>query len=143
MQLKCRPVATAQEMTSCRDIRRTVFVGEQGVPESREQDGMDEASRHFAAFLEDKMVATCRVRFIGSTAKIERVAVLKDFRSKGIGRILMKYILQELSPAGNIQLFKLSSQADAVPFYEKFGFKKRGNEYIDAGLPHYDMVLEK
>ncbi|HCS23383.1 MAG TPA: GNAT family N-acetyltransferase, partial [Rhodospirillaceae bacterium] len=72
-----------------------------------------------------------------------RVAVLKEHRSRGVGGVLMKYILQELSKAGDIQLFKLSAQAEAVPFYEKLGFRTRGSEYMDAGIPHYDMVLEK
>jgi predicted GNAT family N-acyltransferase len=130
-------------MQSCMDIRRVVFIQEQKVPEAEEIDGLDEASRHFAVSTTENIIATCRVRFLGSAVKVERVAVLKEYRSKGIGGILMKYILQELGKTGDIQLFKLSSQAHAVPFYERLGFKKRGDEYMEAGIPHYDMVLEK
>jgi ElaA protein len=115
---------------------------EQGVPMDLERDGLDAQARHFAVKEEDKIIATSRVRMMGSAAKIERVAVLKEFRSKGIGMILMRYILQDLTKAGNVCLFRLSSQADAIPFYEKLGFRTRGPEYMDAGMPHYDMVKE-
>lgn len=143
MQIKCFPVTTAEEMTDCLAIRRKVFVEEQHVPEEMEYDGLDAASRHFAVRGDEGLIATCRVRLIGSAAKIERVAVLKDYRSRGIGGVLMKYILQEFARTGDIELFKLGAQSEAVPFYEKLGFVKRGQEYIDAGIPHYDMVLER
>ncbi|MBI1215170.1 MAG: GNAT family N-acetyltransferase [Alphaproteobacteria bacterium] len=130
-------------MNACLYIRRDVFVEEQKVPAAEEMDGMDDMARHFCARADGRLIATCRVRFLGSAAKIERVAVMKDFRNMGVGAVLMRYILQEIGKTGDIQLFKLSSQAQAVPFYERLGFKKRGNEYLDAGIPHYDMVLEK
>ena len=143
MQIKCFPVTSDDDLQSCFAIRREVFVGEQNVPENLEIDGMDPSARQFGVRTDGKIIATCRVRLVGSAAKIERVAVLKDYRNKGVGRVLMKYLLQELGKGGDIQLFKLSSQAQAVPFYEKLGFKTRGGEYMDAGIPHYDMVLEK
>lgn len=143
MQIKCFPVSTPEDMERCFEIRREVFVEEQHVPADLEMDGQDEAARHFGVRADGDMIATCRVRLMGSAAKIERVAVLKDFRNKGVGLVLMRYLLNELHKQGDIQLFKLSSQSNAVPFYEKLGFKTRGGEYMDAGIPHYDMVLEK
>jgi predicted GNAT family N-acyltransferase len=143
MQLKCSPIATEEEMQECLAIRKEVFVAEQNVPADLEVDGMDPTARHFVVRKEGRIIATCRVRFLGSAAKIERMAVLKDFRKIGVGRILMRYVLNELGKTGDVQLFKLSAQSYAVPFYEKLGFKTRGSEYLDAGIPHYDMVLEK
>ena len=143
MQIRCYPVQSPEDMKTCLDIRHKVFVEEQHVPANLEIDGMDAAARHFAVQADGRIIATCRVRLMGSAAKIERVAVLKEHRSRGVGGVLMKYILQELSKAGDIQLFKLSAQAEAVPFYEKLGFRTRGSEYMDAGIPQYDMVLEK
>lgn len=143
MQIRCFPVTTPEDMATCLAIRQKVFVDEQHVPLDLEIDGLDAAARHFAVKGDGALIATCRIRLTGSAAKIERVAVLKEHRSRGIGRVLMKYILQEISKAGDIQLFKLSAQAEAVPFYEKLGFRTRGSEYMDAGIPHYDMVLEK
>ena len=143
MQIRCAPVSTEEDLVACFAIRQEVFVGEQNVPQNLETDGLDATARHFSVTVDKKIIATCRVRLMGSAAKIERVAVLKDYRKLGIGRILMRYILQEFSKTGDINLFKLSSQSYAVAFYEKLGFKRRGSEYMDAGMPHYDMVLEK
>ena len=143
MQVRCFPVTTPEDMKRCFDIRREVFVGEQNVPADLEIDGQDDAARQFAVRVDNEIIATCRVRLLGSAAKIERVAVLKPYRGKGVGRVLMRYLLNELRKNSDIQLFKLSSQSYAVPFYEKLGFKTRGGEYMDAGIPHYDMVLEK
>jgi predicted GNAT family N-acyltransferase len=142
MSVTCQEVTDPEELQACFALRREVFVGEQSVPMSLEADGEDTGARHFALKDNGRIIATCRVRRMGSAAKIERVAVLKDQRRKGIGRELMKYVLNLLAGAGDIQLLKLSSQADAVPFYERFNFKKRGPEYMDAGMPHYDMTRE-
>ncbi|HYD17128.1 MAG TPA: GNAT family N-acetyltransferase [Patescibacteria group bacterium] len=143
MQLKCFPVTTEDDLAACMAIRNVAFVDEQNVPAAIEADGLDPSARQFGVRADGQLVGTCRVRLIGSAAKIERVAVMKDYRGKGVGRVLMKYILNELRKNGDIHLFKLSSQAYAVPFYEKLGFKTRGHEYLEAGIPHYDMVLEK
>lgn len=149
MQIKCFPIATADDFVSAQNLRHTVFVGEQGVAPEIERDGLDDAARHFGVRVreegskEDRFVGTCRVRLTGSAAKIERVAIDKSCRNRGIGRVLMRYIINEFSRGGDIRLFKLSAQSFAVPFYEKLGFKTRGSEYIEAGMPHYDMILEK
>jgi predicted GNAT family N-acyltransferase len=143
MRIRCAPVTTAHDLQTCMQIRRQVFVDEQQVPLTEEQDGQDDIARHFAAWDESGIIATCRVRLLGSAAKIERVAVLKDLRNRGIGAILMRHVLQELGRLDDVRLFKLSSQAHAVPFYERLGFRAHGPEYMDAGIPHYDMVMEK
>ena len=143
MHVKCFPVEDQAVFDACAAIRRVVFVEEQQVPPDLEADGLDQASRHFAVTADDQLVATCRVRLMGSAAKIERVAVLKDYRGLGLGKILMRYLMQELGKIENLRLYKLSSQSNAVPFYEKLGFRSRGSEYMEAGMPHYDMILEK
>lgn len=142
MTTVCQEITAPQDLQDCFALRRHVFVEEQGVPAALETDGNDMIARHFALKINDAIVATCRVRRIGGAAKIERVAVLSDYRGKGIGHELMKYVLQALTSTGDIQLLKLSSQADAVPFYERLNFKKRGPEYMEAGIPHYEMVRE-
>ncbi len=142
MKITCQEITAPEEKQDCFALRRAVFVEEQKIPADLEIDGLDAEARHFAIKGDGQLIATCRVRRIGSAAKIERVAVLKDFRRKGIGEELMKYVLQEMRAAGDIQLLKLSSQADAVPFYERLNFVRRGPEYMDAGMPHYDMTRE-
>jgi len=138
----CREITDPEELQACLALRRDVFIDEQSIPEQLEMDGQDAVARHFALKDSGKIIATCRVRRMGSAAKIERMAVQKDYRRKGIGQELMKYVLQQLAATDGVQLLKLSSQADAVPFYEHLNFKRRGPEYMDAGIPHYDMTRE-
>src|SRR4051812_15841150 len=128
MQMLCQEITSPEDIEASMAIRRQVFVEEQKVPLAREMDGLDDLARHFIVRAGNRIVTTCRVRTINNAAKIERVAVLRDFRRRGIGAALMKYILQELPRTGNIRLLKLSSQADAVPFYERLGFEKHGPE---------------
>lgn len=143
MQVRCFPAVTKEEMEACFAIRKQAFVEEQNVPADLEMDGQDTAARHFGVMVDGSIIGTCRVRLMGSAAKIERVAIIKEFRGKGVGQALMKYILNELGKNGDIELYKLSSQSYAVPFYEKLGFRTRGPEFVEAGMPHYNMVLEK
>ncbi len=143
MKIECCAATSPTDMSHCLNIRRKVFIEEQGVPENRELDGQDNNAAHFIARGEKGPIAACRVRFLGDTAKIERVAVLKEYRNHGIGKTLMKHILQDIANKNGIQKVKLSSQVDAIPFYEKLGFQKQGEEYMDAGMPHYDMVRGK
>jgi len=138
----CQEITDPEGLQNCLALRQEVFVAEQSIPLSLEMDGQDADARHFALKEGDKVIATCRVRRMGIAAKIERMAVQKNYRRQGIGRELMKYVLQQLTGPGDIKLLKLSSQADAVPFYEQLNFKKRGPEYMDAGIPHYDMTRE-
>jgi predicted GNAT family N-acyltransferase len=74
------------------------------------------------------------------TAKIERVAVLKEARGQGVGTELMRYILQAIHSQPNVQTIKLGSQNSAIPFYEKLGFQVIGEEYLDACIPHHFML---
>jgi ElaA protein len=143
MHFKCHPVSDPRELQECRAIRHAAFVDELHVPEAVETEGEDDPSlRHFAVTNDGRIIGTCRVRVQGSAAKIERMAVLKDLRHKGAGQVLLKYLLQELPRGGDIQLLKVSAQSDTVPFYEIFGFRPRGSEYMEAGMPHYAMVRE-
>src|SRR4051812_8133298 len=97
MAFICQEISASDDLQTCFALRRLVFVGEQHVPETLEMDGEDASARHFALKDEGKIIATCRVRRVGSAAKIERVAVQKDYRRKGLGLELMKYVLQNLA----------------------------------------------
>ncbi len=125
------------------DIRRAVFIVEQDVPEDLEVDGLDGDARHVLAVDDaDAPLATARVRFVDDAAKIERVAVLKAARGRGVGQGIMRWIVNALSGEDSVAKLKLGSQTHAVKFYEKLGFEKHGAEYMDAGIPHYAMVLD-
>lgn len=122
-------------------IRREVFVEEQNVSEELEMsdDGIDVC--YFLLFENEKEVATARYRKTDSGIKIERMAVLKSHRGIGLGNILMKFILVDLS--GSTSEIYLNSQIQAVSLYLKSGFIPKGAHFYEAGIEHVKMVYEK
>ena len=86
-------------------------------------------------------VGTARVLEKGSTGKIGRLAVLKPHRSKGIGAAIIRAALNDLATRPHIKEARLGAQIEAIPFYEALGFAPEGDEFLDAGLPHQEMVL--
>ena len=116
-------------------IRFTVFVEEQGVPREIELDEEDPVCVHAVAYAEDKPVGTGRLLPDGH---IGRMAVLKEWRNRGIGGAMLK----ELIEAARRQSYRevlLSAQVGAVPFYRAYGFVAEGDEYIEAGIRHQAM----
>mgnify|MGYP006441147931 FL=1 len=125
----------------CILIRTQVFVIEQNISAEIETDEWENDSTHYLLREDNKALATARSRLIDeNTVKIERVAVLKEVRSQGVGRELMRYLLQDIHSQPNLETIKLGSQNSAIPFYEKLGFQVIGEEYLDAEIPHHLMV---
>lgn len=118
------------------DIRRRVFIEEQGIPEAEEWDDADATATHFLALDSDRPAATARLIAVGETAKIGRVAVLPEFRGTGLGRDLMAFVLAHAAERG-FTASVLESQVYAIPFYARLGYLAEGPEYDDgSGILH-------
>ena len=116
-------------------IRYTVFVEEQGVPRDIELDEMDPRCIHAVAFEDDKAVATGRLLPDGH---IGRMAVLKEWRGRGIGGQILNALMNEARARGDREV-ALSAQVHATAFYRAHGFVEEGAEYLEAGIAHRDM----
>ncbi|ERH50686.1 Predicted N-acyltransferase, GNAT family [Pseudomonas sp. NFACC19-2] len=119
-----------------RRIRDSVFVAEQSVPPELEWDAEDTDAVHFLAEEGDYPVGTARLLPDGH---IGRVSVLKDWRGLKVGEKLMQAVIAEAEKRGLHQQM-LTAQVHATPFYERLGFRIVSDEYLDAGIPHVDMV---
>lgn len=119
---------------SLRQIRRQVFIEEQKVPEELEWDEFDDSSIHFLASCEDQPVACARLKADG---QIGRMAVLVEYRNRGVGRKLLQFILQ--TSEQKLSKVYLHAQLTAVPFYKKQGFIERGEIFYEANIPHREM----
>ena len=119
-----------------RVVRRRVFVEEQNVPEELEWDDEDAIRRHAVAIARGIPVGTGRLLRDGH---IGRMAVLKEWRCRGVGSALMRCLLRLAGDAGH-GVVRLHAQTHAVGFYEKHGFVAEGDEFMEAGIPHVVMT---
>jgi predicted GNAT family N-acyltransferase len=134
-------ITVTRDIATCRDLRRVVFTLEQGVSEADEIDDLDEVATHLLAVLDGRPVGTARIVPKGDYAKIGRVCVLADQRGTGLGAALIRAAVAECRHLPGVAKAKLGSQSQAVGFYEKLGFVAVGGEFLDAGIPHREMVL--
>ena len=118
-------------------VRFSVFVEEQGVPREIELDEYDAVSVHAVVFEDETPIATGRLLPDGH---IGRMAVLKDWRNRGIGGLMLTRLLERAKERGQPQV-ALSAQIHAVPFYRAHGFVEEGGEYLEAGIRHQAMRL--
>ena len=116
-------------------IRFAVFVEEQGVPLEIELDEMDPKSLHAVAFEDASPVGTGRLLPDGH---VGRMAVLKNWRGRGVGGQILAALLDEARRRGHREVV-LSAQVHATAFYRSHGFAEEGVEYLDAGIRHQDM----
>jgi len=125
-------------------IRRQVFIEEQNVSEQEEFDDLDDQSTHIMLYKDNLCVATGRMyREKESIMHVGRIAVSKEFRSFGYGKILMVDMLNRAFQIEDINEIVISAQCRVICFYEKLGFIKRGSIYLDANIPHVEMTLLK
>ena len=133
-------VGVTEDLAACLALRRTVFIEEQGVPEADELDDLDGQAVHLLALVGGVPMGSARLLRAGETGKIGRVCVLASARGTGLGVALMEKALAVLAEDPALRRAKLSSQTHALGFYERLGFVAEGAEYLDAGIPHRDMV---
>ena len=136
-----RKASTWYDLALCIQCRTRVFVAEQDVPPAIELDQHEDVCMHYLAVSQDgESIATLRWRITDSgVAKIERLAVLPGYRGYGIGRLIMEHVLADLDDDSDIVSAKLNAQDHSIPFYEKLGFARHGQGFMEAGIPHHTM----
>jgi predicted GNAT family N-acyltransferase len=134
--ISLHPAAWQADRVALESIRRQVFVVEQGVPEAEEWDERDPLCRHVVARLENcDVVGTGRLDPVG---KIGRIAVLDEYRGKGVGAAIVMYLIEQAHRDGLGEVY-LYAQVSALGFYKKLGFSPVGPEFDEVGIPHRRM----
>jgi predicted GNAT family N-acyltransferase len=116
-------------------LRRQVFINEQAVTEEDEWDASDPVSVYVLATRNREPVGTGRLTPDG---KIGRLAVLSEFRGRGVGGRILQMLIQEAYHRGLVQV-TLHAQLHAQSFYEKHGFRAEGAAFDEAGIAHRRM----
>jgi len=139
--LEIRMIKNRQELNEVLKIREIVFVKGQNCPWECEMDGLDEEAEHIIVKYCGKTIGCARIRFLGNRAKLERVALLKEYRGRGFGKEMMKYLIRHCKRRKVEEIF-LHSQLYVKDFYKKFGFKPRGKTFMEAGIEHIEMYMK-
>ncbi len=126
-------------MTRSNQIRRTVFIDEQRVAPEIEYEFEEEG--HYYLLLKDgEPIATARWRSTAKGIKLERFALLRQFRNRGYGSKLLDEVLKDVIPLGR-EIY-LHSQVAAVNYYRRAGFRASGDHFFEADIEHVRMKYE-
>ena len=137
--LSYKIVVSDRELKGAFEVRKQVFVEEQGIPEDLELDELDVEAMHMVVKDGEGIVGTARVLFLAaSQAKLERMAILKPFRRRGIGKGIISFLDEEFKNRGTEQVV-LHAQCSAVNFYKSCGFEESGSPFWEAGIKHVKM----
>jgi len=94
-----------------------------------------------AAFDDDKILGCCMlVEEEPSVARLRQMAVLNDLQGKGIGRALMNFA-ENLARDRGYRSVRMHARLNAIGFYEKVGYKVKGEQFEEITIPHF--VMEK
>ena len=140
MEIKLKIIKTDDDYQSCLSIRKQVFIMGQNIPIEIELDDDHIEASFFLAKIDGKPIGTARFRKTDSGIKLERFAVLKDYRNFGVGKALVLFILNHLK---NEKTIYLNAQESVTGFYEKLGFSPVGDKFYEAEIPHRKMVYKK
>jgi predicted GNAT family N-acyltransferase len=118
-------------------IRQRVFVKEQYVDPALEYDQYEGSATHYLLSVDGTALATARWRETEKGIKLERFATLASHRNSGLGTVLLDHILNDILPMK--KKIYLHSQLKAIPFYERKGFVKFGEQFSEAEIEHFIM----
>jgi len=131
--------ASREELAAALELRRRVFCDELGVPEELERDGLDDTALHLVAVdTSGAVVATCRLVQRGDAMVLQRMAVQRDARGRGLGARLLEAAHTEAAAAGLGEV-ELHAQIAVRDFYARAGYAAEGAEFEEAGIPHVLM----
>jgi putative N-acetyltransferase (TIGR04045 family) len=137
-EIKIRPARDGEEMAAALALRRAVFVGEQGLFSSSDQDENDQKAIHLVALDREKVVGTVRIfpeqerTWVGS-----RLAVEEHYRN-GVGASLVRGAEAEVCRRGGSRLQALI-QAQNITFFERLGWRRISSSFRYRGKLHYRM----
>jgi predicted GNAT family N-acyltransferase len=129
-----------KNFSKIRDIRKNVFTDELGILESELFDEYDEICDHFIIFDGKNVVGAVRFVTVKQDIKLERMAILKEFRTKNHGKDCISQ-LREYYHTKNYSKIFLDSIYSVRNFYKKCGFIEEGEIFQRVGMDHIRMSL--
>lgn len=136
----CKISVNHTDFEHVRSIRSKVFVQEQKVSAADEYDAFEFKSTHYLLKINGQPIGVARSRKTHYGIKLERFAILREFRGLGMGKKIVQEVIKDvIKKSENIYLH---AQLPVVDFYSKLGFHAQGRLFSEAGIDHYKMVLQ-
>lgn len=126
-------------------LRNNVFVVEQNCV-YQDADGKDIHALHVCGWDNDKLAAYARIIPKGisyTEASIGRVLTAPGYRRKGLGIALMQKCIVTAFSSFNCDEIRIGAQVYLTRFYQSLGFIPCSNEYLEDGIPHREMIIQK
>jgi ElaA protein len=126
-------------------LRQEVFIVEQNCP-YLDADGKDPFAWHLQGRDGEGRLA-CYARLLPAGVSypdypsIGRVVSAPPARGTGAGRELMRQSIAACRSLFGPVPIKIGAQTYLLRFYESFGFRSTGEEYLEDGIPHTKMIL--
>ena len=135
---------TTKELYEISRVRSEVFVVELEILYN-DFDRKDYKAIHLCGLIKEELVAYARVfdkgDYYENNPGFGRLAVVKKERGKGIGKELVKRSIEVCKTNFSKQEIKISAQAYLEKFYIELGFERRGEGYMEDGIPHCAMFI--
>jgi len=134
---------TPAELYDLLRLRTQVFVVEQNCV-FQDMDNKDQLCSHLLLYGDDQLVAYARILPPGvyyAEASIGRVITSLKSRGTGTGKVLMETAVATAMNLYPDQPLRIGAQLYALKFYERFGFKRDGEVYVEDGIDHVEMIL--
>jgi predicted GNAT family N-acyltransferase len=128
-----------QQMVKLRDdiLRRPLGLGFSAEELEEEKDNL-----LIGAFEDGNILGCCMlVEENPNIVKLRQMAVPNALQGKGIGRALMQFA-ENLARDHGYRILTMHARKNAVGFYEKMGYKVKGDEFMEVSIPHFEMQKE-
>lgn len=94
-----------------------------------------------AAFEDDRILGCCLLtKLDDKTVRLRQMAVPNNMQGKGIGRALMVFA-ENIARDLGYKTIIMHARKTAIGFYEKLGYMKTGDEFVEVTIGHY--IMEK
>jgi len=119
------------------EIRQQVLVLEFGFDKHLEFDGRDFKAMHYILFFNSQAVGCARWTEKDHIISIDRFCILKDFRNRGFGHLLIKFIIEDVLPSKKkLNLLTISQNSS---FFQIYRFKQSG-KFEKMGDTMYEVL---
>jgi len=124
-------------------IRSAVYIGEQECPFEEEFDGNDLTATHLIGYAGDEPVACIRVRFFAGFAKMERLAVRREYRTSRISFMVVKAAIELCRKKGYERIYG-HAQRRLMDFWSRFGAKLMpgSKAFVFSDFDYVEMLIE-